>query len=135
MTADRIGFDANDFLSDPAAATDDDDDEDDDADDLLLMTKTRIWSDIPRSETHSTNVSNVYSSPGTSIGTRIRLLAILKVRSVRLNKLFMFAASVKNRLFISACYSINVIVNDLGDIVALAVIVNVLAGSACFSCN
>ena len=65
MTADKIGFDDADFLSDPSAA-------------LLPMTNTRIWSEMPRSETHSTNVSKVYSRPGTSIGTRIKLLAILE---------------------------------------------------------
>lgn len=34
-------------------------------------TNTRIWSAIPRSLTHSTNVSKLYSSPGTSMGTLI----------------------------------------------------------------
>ena len=34
-------------------------------------TNTLIWSAIPRSLTHSTNVSKLYSSPGTSMGTLI----------------------------------------------------------------
>ena len=75
ITADKIGFVATDFLSVPAA---DAAAADADANLLPPMTNTRIWSEMPRSETHSTKVSKVYSRPGTSIGTRIRLLAILE---------------------------------------------------------
>lgn len=68
ITADKMGFvTAVDLLSDPAAFR-------------FRMTKTRSWSEMPRSEMHSTKVSKVYSSPGTSIGTRIKFLAILKER-------------------------------------------------------